>query len=118
MDGICSLHVELFHTVDRLTYHVQHTTFDLIACGHLNGRTQRHGFQPSLQAVGIVHGHTAHGVLTNVLLHLDNQLSALAAVYTQRLVNLGQHLLCIQSLRVEIDVNDGADDLADASCNL
>ena len=34
MDGIGTRHVELFHTVDRLTDHVQHTTFDLISRRH------------------------------------------------------------------------------------
>ena len=37
VNGISSLHVELFHTVDRLTNHVQHSTFNLIAGGHHDG---------------------------------------------------------------------------------
>ena len=36
VNGIGTLHVELFHTIDRLAYHVQHATLDLIARGHHN----------------------------------------------------------------------------------
>ncbi len=31
VNGVCTLHVELFHTVDRLTNDVQHTTLNLVA---------------------------------------------------------------------------------------
>ena len=37
VDGISPLHVELFHTIDRLTDHVQHTTFNLITGRHHDG---------------------------------------------------------------------------------
>ena len=36
MDRIGSVHVKLFHTVDGLTNHVQHTTFNLISRRHLD----------------------------------------------------------------------------------
>ena len=36
VNGISALHVELFHTIDRLTDNVQHTTFNLISGRHLN----------------------------------------------------------------------------------
>ena len=35
--GVGALHVERIHTVDRLTDYVQHSTFNLIACGHHDG---------------------------------------------------------------------------------
>ena len=37
VDGVSPLHVELFHTIDRLTDNVQHSTFNLIASGHQDG---------------------------------------------------------------------------------
>ena len=37
VDGIGSLHVEWVHTVDRLTDHVQHSTFNLITGRHHDG---------------------------------------------------------------------------------
>ena len=36
VNRIGALHVELFHTVDRLSDYVQHTTFNLIAGRHHN----------------------------------------------------------------------------------
>ena len=36
VNGIGALHVELFHTIDRLTDNVQHTTFNLISGRHLD----------------------------------------------------------------------------------
>ena len=37
MDRISSIHIKLFHTVDRLTDYVQHSTFNLIAGRHHDG---------------------------------------------------------------------------------
>ena len=118
MNGVCALHVELFHTINGLTDDIQHAALNLIASRHLYGRTHWHSLQPSLQAVGVVHGHAAHGVLANVLLNLDNKFTALPTVNAQCLMNLRQHLLSIQSLCVEIDINHRTNDLADASFNL
>ena len=72
VDGIGTLHVELFHTVDGLTDNVQHTTLDLVSGGHQDGRARGDCFQATMQAVGVVHGHAAHSVFADVLLHLDD----------------------------------------------
>ena len=118
MDGVGSFHVELFHTVDRLSDDVQHTTLDLVARGHCDRCAHRDGFQPALQSVGIVHGYAAHRVFAYVLLHLYNEFLALSAFYAQCLVNFRQHLLSILSLGVEEYVDNGTDDLTDASFDL
>jgi hypothetical protein len=65
------------------------------------------------EAVGRVHGDAAHAVLAEVLGHLDDEVAGLVADRrvrdAKRRVDLGQ----IAAL--EVDVDDGADDLDDAS---
>ena len=118
MDGIGTLHVELFHTVDGLADHVQHAALDLVARRHHDGRTHGDGFKTALQSVGIVHSHAANGVFTDVLLHLYNQVAAVGTGDSQSIMDFWQHFLRLQSLSIEINVDHGTDNLGNASFNL
>ncbi len=118
VDGISTLHGELFHTVDRLTDHVQHTTLNLFTRGHHDRCAQWYCFQSTLQTVGIVHSHTANGILTDVLLHLDDNLFAVRTFNRHSFVNLRQHFFRIQSLGIEIHVDHRTDNLRNVSINL
>ena len=118
MDGIGTLHIELFHTVDRLSDHVQHTTFNLISRRHQDRCAERDDFQSTLQAVGVVHSHAAHRILADVLLHLDNQDAPVATIDPQSLVDLRQHLLSLLTFCIEINIDDSANNLGNVSNNL
>ena len=118
MDRIRTLHVQVLHTIDRFADHVKHSAFNLFACRHLDRCTHRDCFQSTLQAIGIVHSNTANGVLTNVLLHFDNEFLSVATINTKGFVNFWQHFLGIQSFGIEIHVDNGTNNLGNASCNL
>ena len=65
------------------------------------------------QALGGVHGDGAHGVLAEVLGDLEHQAEGLA----RPLVGVGglQRVQDRRQVAVELDVDDGADDLGDAA---
>ncbi len=99
--------------VDRLADHVHDAA--------KAGRADRHGdraagvgdFLAADQAFGGVHGDGAHGVLAQMLRHFEHQADLLAGLGVgvgglQRVQDRGQ-------LTVELDVDDGADDLAEAA---
>ena len=118
MDRISALHVELFHTVDRLTDYVQHTTFNLIAGRHHDRTAHRDRLQSTVQSVGIVHSHATHRILADVLLHFDNQVAPVTTVNLQCIMNFWQHFLSILTFRIEINVDNRADNLGNVSSNL
>ena len=71
---------------------------------------------PRDQAFGGVHGDGAHGVLAQMLGHFEHQADLLAGAWIgvgglQRVQDRGQ-------LAVELDVDDGADDLDEATFGL
>ena len=71
-----------------------------------------------MQSVGIVHSHTAHRILADVLLHLDNQVAPVTTVNLQSIMNLWQHFFRILTLGIEIHVDHRADNLGNVSSNL
>ena len=118
VDGVRALHVQLIHAINRLADDIHHTALNLLACRHGDGASRRYHFQSSLQTIGVVHGHTAHGVFTDVLLHFDDKLLAIRALHLERLINLGEHLLSFLTLGIEIYIDNRADNLRDASIYL
>ena len=118
VDGVRSLHIERFHTIDRLTNDIHHTALDLIASRHGDRTSRTHCLQSTLQSVRVVHGNATHSVLANVLLHLDDEVAAIGTLYAQCLIDFRQYLLRILALSVEINVDHRADNLRDMSNSL
>ena len=75
-------------------------------------------FKSTLKSVCIVHGHASHGVLTDVLLYLDNKLTAIRSGYLESIMNFGQYLFRILPLGIEENVDNRTDDLGNVSINL
>ena len=88
-----------------------------VADRHRDGRPGVDDLHPAHHAVGGAHGHRAHLVLPDVLLHLGHEpdrLRGAGVLEEQGVVDLGQ----LPGL--ELDVEDGADDLddrADVGCD-
>ena len=118
VNGISALHVELAHAVDRLAYHIHHSTLDLLACRHKDCISRRNDFQSSLQSIGIVHCDASHGVFSDVLLHFNDELLSVRTFQLQSLVYFGQYFLCLLSCRVEIDIDYRTDNLRDVPIDL
>ena len=95
VDRLCALNRQMMHTVDGFSHHVHHTSSDLLSHRHGNWFTGRIDFHPSLQAVGTVHGHRAHGILSDVLLHLNNKYTTVIAFDSQSIVNAWQVLSAV-----------------------
>ena len=76
------------------------------------------GFKPSLQAISVVHSHTSNGVLTDMLLNLNDQSAFVWPGDGQCLMNLRQHLFSILAVGIEIDIDNRPDYLRDAPYNL
>ena len=108
MDWISSLHVELFHAINRLSDNVHHTALDLLTCGHGDRTAGLHN----------LHSHTTHGVLADVLLDLNDEFLAIGAGDLKSIMNLWQNLLSVLACGVKIDINYRTDNLGDSPINL
>ena len=118
VDRISTLHAERAHTVNRLTDDVHHTTLDLLTCRHHNGIACRNNLQATLQSVGIVHCDAAYGIFADVLLHLNDKLLSVRTLKLQSFVNFRQHLFRVLSGCIEVNVDNRADNLRDATVDL
>ena len=118
VDRISAFHVQFFHTINRLSDDIHHTALDLLSGRHQNWVACRDNFQSTLQAVGVVHGYATNCVLTDMLLHLDDQVTSVWAFHLQSFVNLRKHLLWILALGIEINVDNRTNNLRDTSVNL
>ena len=111
VNGVCALHVQLFHAVDRLADDIHHAPLNLFTSRHPYRTPRRCDFQITLQAVCIVHSHAAHSVFTDMLLHLNDEFTTVGALYFKSFINLWEHFLRIHALGIEIDVNNRTDNL-------
>ena len=118
VNGISPLHLQRFHTVDRLADNVHHASLDLLSCGHDDRAACRYDLKTALQPFGIVHSHTAHGILPDVLLYLDDQILPVRTLYAQGIVNLRQNLFRILSLGIKEYIDNRTDNLGDMPINL
>ena len=114
MYGERTLLIQRLEGIDRLSGNVHHTALDLLAYRHCD-RTARYAYiHAATQAVGGVHGDAAHGILADVLLHLDDELAPVGARHVKRFVN-GRKGRIGTGVTIT-DIDDRADDLADISC--
>ena len=81
MYGSEILAVESRQTVNGITYDIEQTAFHLLAGGDSYRTLEIVYAGSALQSVGTLHGHTAHGLLTDMLLHFKYQLGAVRAHY-------------------------------------
>ena len=118
MDGISTFHVEFFHAIDRLADDIEHPSLDLVTGWHQDRTSCSDGLQSTLQTVGIVHGDTPHGILTNVLLHLYDEVAAVGPDDFQRIMDFWQHFLRVESIGVVVNVDHRTDNLGYVSIDL
>ena len=111
VDRISALHIELAHTINRLTDYVHHTALDLFTCRHKDSVACRHHFQTALQTVGVVHCYATNRVLTDVLLNLNDKLLSVRTLELQRFVYFRQYLFCVLTSRIEVNVDNRTDNL-------
>ena len=109
MDGPAGGLVGHGQVVDGVAEHVEHAPERFLADGNGDGLTRIDGGHAAGEAVGRVHGQGAHPVVADVLLDLDDEVGAVAAVDAEGVVDGGQ------LVGRELDVDHGADDLDDAS---
>ena len=98
--------------VHRLAEHVEDPAERDVAHRHRDGRAGVGHLHAAGHAVGGAHGHRAHLVLADVLLHLGGEADGHGArrvLEGEGVVDLGQ------VLRLELDVEHRADDLDDAA---
>ena len=72
VDGQGAFPAEFRHAVDGISGNVHDTAADLRTYGHGNGPAGILYLQSAAETVRGIHGHATHGVLTNVLLHLQD----------------------------------------------
>ena len=118
VNGICTLHVEFCHTVDRLSYHIHHASLNLFAGWHDYRASCCRHLKTALQSVSVVHSHTTYSVLAYMLLNLDNKLATVRTYYLQSIVYFRQHFLCFLSLRFKVNVYNRTDYLRNMACCL
>jgi len=93
--------------IDRLSDHVEHPAQRLDADRHHDRRARRGDLVTPPEAVGGVHRDAADRVVPDLLLDLHDHLPAVAGMDDHRVQDVGQ------LAGRELDVDDGADHLAD-----
>ena len=106
--------VEGAETIDAIAGHIEHTSLNLVANGHRDGRAERNSLKATLQPVGIVHSHTTHGIFTDMLLDLKDNLASVGVYHLEGIVYFGQHLIGFMPGLVEGHVNHRTDNLRDS----
>ena len=104
------------HAVDPLARDVEQAALDLVADGHRDRTPAGRHLHVTLQSVGRVHCDGPHGVLADVLLHLDDEFRAVAPADRHRFVDARQETLLTQVGEVHVDHR--SDDLRNVSFNL
>ena len=104
------------HAVDPLAHDIEQAALDLVAHGHRDRPAERRHLHMPLQSVRRVHRNGPHGVLADMLLHLDDELPPVPTADRHRLVNARQQALPSQI--GEMHVHDRSDDLRNVSFNL
>ena len=84
MDGTTGALLQRLQVVDALTDHVQQAALDLVTRGYRDRTALGNNACSALQAIGTVHSDTAHGILTHVLLYLQNEFAAIGTLHRQR----------------------------------
>ncbi len=115
MDWISTVHIQSFHSIYRLSYHVHHASLYLLSRRHANGASRRNYLKPTLQTVGIVHGNTTNGIFTDMLLNFYYQFTAIRTFYDKCIINFRQHFLWIHTVCVKKHVNHRSDYLRNMS---
>ena len=116
VNGIRTVAVESFHTVDRITDYVHQSSFNLFAYRHSDRASGGIHFHASLKSVGTIHRYGTHRIFADMLLNFYNQYFAVWPLYLQCVVDAWQHQFRIRTFKVHIDHR--ADHLRDMSDNL
>ncbi len=66
--------------VDSLAHHIEQTAFDLVAGRNGNRTFEIDHRHTAAQAVGTLHGHAAHGIFADMLLHFEDGFTAFGTV--------------------------------------
>ena len=114
VDGERAFPVEFVHAVDGAADHVHHPAADLGTDRHRDGTACGTDLHAAAKTVGRVHRHGAYRVLTDMLLHLDGQGSAVLAGDLQGFVD-GREFGLLVFLQIEMYVDHGPDDLGNVS---
>ena len=93
--------------IDGLTDDIEQASFDLIACRDCYGTFETVDTETAAKAVGTLHCHTAHGVLTDVLLYFEYQHRTVFTVDLQGRINRGYDIV----FTFEDDVDHRSDHL-------
>ena len=100
--------------IGRLAGDIKDTAEHALADRNGNRSAERIHFHAACEAFGGAHGDRTNPMLTEVLLHFESEILFLAADFKvdfKRVVDFGQSAVC----RVELDIDNGADDLDDSS---
>ena len=113
VDGQGFVAVQLSHSVNGVSGHVHHAAANLRAHGHGDGPEGVLHFQTAAEAVRGVHGNAAHGVFTNVLLHLQDKGFPVRALHRKGVFNSGEFQLRIAGRYIEMHIHHRSYDLRD-----
>jgi hypothetical protein len=109
VDGISSGMTYFRHTVDCASNHIEESAFDLLAHRHGNANACSNHFLTALKTFGGIHRNGAHGVFTDVLLTLHDQV-ATRALHHESVEDIWEFMTCR-----ETDIDNRADDLGNFS---
>ena len=107
MDGTAGTFLQGLQVVDALADDIQQAALDLVTSGNRDGTALGQDACTAFQSVGTVHGDAAHGVLADVLLDLQDKLTAIGTLYRQGGVDGGT----LSALTLKRDVDDRSDNL-------
>ena len=107
MDRVVSLGVDRTLVVDRFADHVEDASQGGGTHGHRDGLARIRGVHAAAQTVGAGHGHRAHPVVAQVLLHFEHDAIAAPAARGERAgcLHLNRVIYLRQLVGRELDVH-------------
>ena len=81
MYAVTSSLLHRLQAIDTFANDIEETSFNLVACRHSDRMSEADHLHTASKTVGRVHGYGAHGVLTDVLLHLGDEFVTVVARY-------------------------------------
>jgi len=93
VDGTEILPVKRGKVVDGIADYIEQASFHLVAGRHCNRTVEVVDTQTAAQAVGTLHGHAAHGILADMLLHFKNQHRTVLTVNLKRRIDRGKDVV-------------------------
>ena len=93
-------------TINRRTHHIHHASFNLCTHWHCYRLSKSNNLHSARKPRSSVHSNSAHSVITNVLLHLEDKFATIGRHNLECLIYCRQKNLAFALIGIKADIND------------